>query len=310
LAFRLEPGETVGTGTRRILQERVEQIKSDLSNQQIDRNFRVHESRKNCKRIRATYRLIRDEIGAQIYRQENARFRDIARQLAIARDRWVMIQTLGRLMDQDDHKHTNQFILQLRENLKQNYEHLMAQESEHTFRDQTIFESLEEALTQIKLLPFDRQDFGAIRKGIRRVYARGRKAMWKAKQQTSSEAFHDWRKRVKYLWHQVEILEITWPPIMKAYGDELHLLSDYLGDDHDLAVLRASLSETSSKLTPDATDLSLDDLIEQKRSNLERFAFSLGERLYHDSPRIFVKRLEKYWYACQKDYVNSAGYEN
>ena len=53
-----------------------------------------------------------------------------------------------------------------------------------------------------------------------------------------ADLFHEWRKQVKNLWHQLEILEPIWPEVMKKLADECHELADALGQDHDLAVLR------------------------------------------------------------------------
>jgi len=75
MAYRLEADETISVGLRRTLMERVHQIINDLTNPAKGRDKGVHDARKNCKRIRAVYRLVRDEIGVEHYRQENVRFR-------------------------------------------------------------------------------------------------------------------------------------------------------------------------------------------------------------------------------------------
>ena len=98
MPYRLETGETISLGVRRLLLERVDQIVLDLTNHPEGHDKGVHDARKNCKRIRAAYRLIRIEIGVDIYRQENIRFRDAARLLAGARDSWVIIRTLDRFV--------------------------------------------------------------------------------------------------------------------------------------------------------------------------------------------------------------------
>ena len=74
-SFLLEAGETISFGVRRILNEIVDQILQDLTDLEKKRDEGVHDARKNCKRARAVYRLIRDETGIAIYREENIRFR-------------------------------------------------------------------------------------------------------------------------------------------------------------------------------------------------------------------------------------------
>ena len=71
----------------------------------------------------------------------------------------------------------------------------------------------------------------------RRTYAEGRKAFARADAEPSADNLHEWRKRVKDLWYQQQLLEDSWPGVMKAQAKEAKKLSKLLGDDHDLTVL-------------------------------------------------------------------------
>ena len=53
----------------------------------------VHSARKDMKKLRALLRLVRGELGASVYRRENARFREAAATLAGLRDADVMLVT-------------------------------------------------------------------------------------------------------------------------------------------------------------------------------------------------------------------------
>lgn len=52
----------------------------------------AHDVRKRCKTVRALLRLIRDEVGKDVYRRENRALRDAARALSPVRDAAVLIQ--------------------------------------------------------------------------------------------------------------------------------------------------------------------------------------------------------------------------
>jgi hypothetical protein len=88
---------------------------------------------------------------------------------------------------------------------------------------------------------------------------------------------------VKDLWYHCSILEETWKPVMKALAGEAHELSDRLGDDHDLAVL---LDWGAEPLEP---------LIGRRRRELQDEAFAYGARLYADKPKVFARRIERWW---------------
>ena len=301
MPYRLEANETIALGMRRLLFERVQQIMVDLTDQPKGRDKGVHDARKNCKRIREAYRLIRDEIGKKLYVQENIRFRDSARLLAGARDSWVMIRTLDKLVAAHIDQLPAQAFSGIRQKLTEQYETTLARELENQTTIPAILEIMGEACFQIDNLPIQKEDFSAFRPSIQRVYARGRRAMRLAYTQPSSEVFHEWRKRVKYLWYQLEILEALWPNVLAQLADELHSLSEYLGDDHDLAVLRSRILDASAGFENERELLILVQLIDQERLELEALARPLGERLYFDPPKIFTRRLETYWQAWQAE---------
>jgi excisionase family DNA binding protein len=299
MPYRLQADETISYGMRRLLLERVGEIIVDLTEAPKGRDKGVHDARKSCKRIRAAYRLIRDEIGRDLYRQENIRFRDTARLLAKARDTWVMIRTLDMLVATHEDQLPQQAFSGIRQNLTELYEATLAQELKDQTTIPAVLNTLDEACHQIENLPIEREDFSAFGRSIRRVYARGRRAMRLSYTQPSSEIFHEWRKRVKYLWYQLEILEALWPNILSQLADELHSLSEYLGDDHDLAVLRTTVLDSSAGFENELELLTLVQLIDQARLELEALAQPLGERIYFDPPKTFVRRLETYWQAWQ-----------
>ena len=110
-------------------------------------------------------------------------------------------------------------------------------------------ERLAAARAAIPALPLERKDYGPLIAGLRRTYRDGRSAAKKARKKHDTEALHEWRKRVKDLWHQCQVLTPLWPKRMKAMADAAHDLSDLLGEDHDLAVLAQTAREHRSALT-------------------------------------------------------------
>ena len=98
--FRLGDGERAPDGLRRIargqLEMSIERLEGDTDE---DLGTAVHETRKGLKRLRATVRLGRDELGDEAYRRENVAFRDAGRRLGGARDSRVLLETFGALAD-------------------------------------------------------------------------------------------------------------------------------------------------------------------------------------------------------------------
>src|SRR4051812_32842281 len=71
-AYRLEAGEFVPDGMRRVARGQLERGLEDLDGEPSgDLDEAVHESRKRLKRLRAGLRLVRGAIGEDTYKAEN-----------------------------------------------------------------------------------------------------------------------------------------------------------------------------------------------------------------------------------------------
>jgi hypothetical protein len=95
----------------------------------------------------------------------------------------------------------------------------------------------------------------------------------------------------------LQILQPLRPAKLGALANRCHKLADYLGDDHDLAVLRTKI-ESHAKAFERERDL--DELLrrlDQRRVQLQDDAFALGAKLFADKPGVFTRQLGKYWKA-------------
>lgn len=313
----LKPGEPLADGLRRIALAHMDQALAQLTNPTFDRDTAVHEARKTCKRIRAILRLVRDEIGGDFYHRENVAIRDASRVLAPARDSFVMVQTLDALLHQDE-PDTNAATVNpvptvptdpyaaLRQILVDRHQTIHAEllESENAVTE--FVTTLRAVRLRVAAWPIHQDSFNALHGGIKRVYKRGRRALHAAYAASTPAAFHEWRKRTKYLWHQLEILNPIWPAMLSQRVIELHDLSDYLGDDHDLAVLHQLLTAHPDWLPDAAARAALLQLIEQRRLTLETAAYPLGSRLFADKPALFVNRIRAYWKTWRQEHPVAA----
>ena len=89
---------------------------------------------------------------------------------------------------------------------------------------------------------------------------------------------------------------------MQSWAQEAHRLSDYLGDDHDLAVLIETLRR--EELVADSATLDLlASLVQARRRELQSLARPVGERIYAEKPGAFVARVHGYWRTAREQEV-------
>ncbi len=134
-----------------------------------------------------------------------------------------------------------------------------------------------------------------LRAGYARTYRRGAERWSDATGDPSSHVWHQWRKRVKYHRHQVELLQAAWEPVMLQREDLLHDLTDLLGEDHDLAELRSALVEEHALSLDDDLRASYVGLLDARRTQLQHRALPLGARLYVEPPEQHCDRVFAWW---------------
>ena len=134
---------------------------------------------------------------------------------------------------------------------------------------------------------------------MKRVYRQGRAAFEIAQYEPSPDHLHAWRKQVKYLWHQLQVLQPIHPGQLTALVDQAHTLAQQLGEDHDLAVLAHTFLAHPDRFPAHATMQTLAVLMTRRRMCLQEEAMTLGHCLYADPPRLFVERLRAYWRASR-----------
>lgn len=295
MGFRLEVNEPIADGIKRIMTERIDRAIRGLVDPDINRDVGVHDARKCFKRERAVLRLVRFEIGEERYQAENIFFRDQSRRLAPARDSFVVVETLDTLVSHYKAEIPDGRFGSVREKLMARYKKISHQVLYESGAVEEVAATLDAAKARIETLPITRNKFSVLKPGIKKIYRQGQQGMIASYQEPEVEAFHDWRKRVKYLWYHLEIVSNLWPSLIKNMTVELKQLSDYLGDDHDLAVLRELLVDSPTLFDDDQALMLLLELIDRRRIELEAAAQPLGEKLYFDQPAPFVNRLHGYW---------------
>jgi CHAD domain-containing protein len=295
-AFRLYVEEPVPDGIRRIARSQIDEALERLEGESgEDLGTSVHEARKGLKRLRATVRLVRTELGPEAYRRENTTFRDVGRRLAGTRDAQVLVETLDALCACYADEVPAVAAGRLRLILAAEHETAQQRLADDAPAVGEAVEELRAARARVATWAFGHTGFDALAPGLRRTYRRGRRAGRTARADPTTEHLHDWRKRVKDLWHATQILAPAHPKRMAKLAKRVHELSDLLGDDHDLAVLDAE-AERRRREVGDATELeALHALVARRRADLQRQAMAAGKRIYRPKPKAFVGHVARRW---------------
>src|SRR5258708_30713158 len=140
-------------------------------------------------------------------------------------------------------------------------------------------------------------------KGLWRTYRQGRELFAVSSSigllNASDELWHETRKRAKTLGYQLRFLRKIWPGTLNAIAEQLEELSERLGEDHDLALVRLRLTRIALPETNfepfSAARLNLIRTIDRRRRRLQNEALRRSRLIYLEQPRRFLKRIHCYW---------------
>ncbi len=274
---------------RRLAREEIDGLVSFLAPRDGGQ-LNVHDARKAFKRVRSHLRLIRDPLGKRKYRKQNWYVRDLSRRFSDWRDREVMVETADLLLEQCGHD--TQVVAplrRLREQFVLERDEALTGDTLRELGEATV-DDLATVLHWIDRWPLDKKaGFEFVASSHRRTYRQARRGFRTAKADPTDETLHEWRKRVKYLWTQCCTMKALAPDLLGPRAVELKQLSDYIGDDHDIAVL---LEHAESRLPPgDLAAVRWSCGV--RRAELQRQAFELGEELFAERAKAWIRRIEK-----------------
>ncbi|HPG38258.1 MAG TPA: CHAD domain-containing protein [bacterium] len=259
----------------------------------MDFNLIVHDVRTSFKQIRALIRLLKYELGEEIYRIENNSFRDAGQEIADLRDSFIVVFTLNQLLITCPQLMNNFAVTAMLQTLSAWYEG-----KKNTAIAGQDLKNLAARLGEIKMRFANRKllhtgDAGIFSR-LLTCFAEGAGQMAAASASPTVTNLHEWRKSVKHLWYQARVFEPCRPEEILPYSERLHTLSDHLGSDHDLAVLNQVVQMQYAEEIPSELNELL-ACIDSERKHCQSGAFALGSQIYSEAPLDFAARFAGYW---------------
>jgi CHAD domain-containing protein len=278
---RFKRKEAPADGLNRLILDQIELV----SRTPAEAETAVHDVRVACKKVRAYLRLMREGLGEARFDLENRTFRDLARLFRAFRDRETEPQTLTKLTLASPQPVSTAAAVVVRRQLAA---HPAGDASAAFTAARKIAEEARRRFKDCTLEP----DAFPFKDAYRKSYSRMRTAFERARKHPGTARLHEWRKQVKAFGYQFKLLKKAWPAQVEAWGEELDDLGERLGDDHDLAVLAATLS--ADRAAEPSVRPVLQALM-QKRGDLQQSALDIAETLLAERPRVFGAGIGRHW---------------
>ena len=298
IQFEIKKRETFEQGLHRLLEE----LNSETARLLVAgsrMHISIHEARKNIKKIRAALRLIRNEIGEEKYRGLNAFYSEAGQQVAMLRDDTSIIELLENFklaIKSPALKKVIQKSIRLTIKKREN-EFAEFHKGKNDIR---LNKSLLNKTGELNNLNIEGKPEVFILQSVGKVHRSTIKRMNLAEQEGSKEAYHNWRKQVKYLMFQMMLLKNAWPQFFEAYIDELNKLQKLLGNLHDLDILNNMVVDGQLLQLGKTQKEPLLNYIYPRRANLKKQVHLIGRQVFAESSLTFAQRLLGIW--------NNSGY--
>lgn len=293
MPYRILRQESLQDGVRRIASEQVGRALAELADPRVDLQTTVYVVRRRCKKVRALLRLVRTGLG-RTYHVENARFQSAGRLLAAARDAEASVRTYEDLTARYAPALEIASVERLRGALAARHQGRDDDRTDVYARLAAFEVAMREARAAIPGWTLSGNDARIVRAGLERSYGLGRTAFAGAAP-AATDALHRWRKRVKDHRAQVRLLAGCWKAVLDPRAGGLGALSDLLGEDHDLAVLRGVLLDEPGTVGAGPEVTLAVELIDARRAALAARIVPLGAFLYRRKKSALGKRLRDRW---------------
>lgn len=277
MAFRLTPHEPIPDGLRRIVREQFERSVALLEGPLEQRQYAVHETRKSFKRLRSLLRMLRQDMPT-VFTVENARIRDMSGLLSPYRDADAMLETLDKLHQVAPDLLDDKMYAPAHQALAKSRDERLNSGDGYPPVAQQVVASLNQSLVDLEQWPMP-QNLDHMTAVLRQTYKRARKAAGKARKSMHIEDFHSWRKRVKDLQFQTQVLQDTAAGLPRKFGVSLKTLAELLGNHHDLSILDELLD--SPEIFPDREHAKeVQALVARHFEDLQQQAQNIGTDLF------------------------------
>ena len=298
MPYRLDDRRPLADELERLAREQLDRALAALAAPEADVQARVHAARKRCKKVRALLRLVRPHLRGRDWRALNVGLRDAARRVSEGRDAAVFPATYDRVRDRFGADFDRRGSAPIRAALTRRAKARTAELHGEAALERLAgdLEAVHERLGEVRLRKTAAKAgaFDAVRPGLAATHDRARAALDALGETPGPEAFHEWRKHVKYHRLQLGLLVSAWPAVVTARHDEARRLGDLLGGAQDLAMLEAHLVAVPGGLgDPARVDVFL-GLARRLRAELEAEALPLGRRLFAERGARVAKRLARW----------------
>lgn len=294
---RIDPHATLAAEVRRIVGDEIAKATADLERARIKPESGFHQARKRLKKLRALFRLVRS-ADEPFWRAENVRLRDIARNLAGAREAAALVETVDRLAKAYPREISGGRLGPIRAALVRRHDRIAEDKNGLDGLIDEAIQAIAEGRRAVEgcVLPEDTQAAADIlADGAAAAIRRGLRSLDQTRKHGREDDFHELRKAVKDHSAHLAVLASFWPKPVRSRRKQVGELGDLLGELNDLFVLRELIDRQDESLGVNGDVRLLQRLLKRSEKKLRKQCLREAERLFDVRPAKLGRRLADHY---------------
>lgn len=251
-------------------------------------NIAIHEIRKSFKRIRALLQLYKGNPQTSIQKFSND-CKMHGRSISPSRESYVNMQLFDKISENNIIPERK--VKMVKESLVQKNKDLLYDWGEGKELKASINHFITAFERNFVFNESEGMHLQSSLKVLQKSYAKSFHYFSRLKSHSTGENWHELRKRMKSLWYQTEFLKYLYPKYLNAKSDQLNVITELLGEEHDLYVLGGTIK--NEKLDLDSYEqLVLQNKMDHLRQIIQ---VKLTPRLRHffvETPEEFKEKIK------------------
>lgn len=287
MGYRFDPSEPFTAEFRRIATGQLKKAVHLLLRQPGGLDNSIHAARKCFKRLRGLYRIIEKDAPA-FRRAENARLRDAARSLSVARDAAVVADVAASLQRSAANNQQAATLERTARALIERRDRIVTASGDIPDKASEAAAACAEALEAVRRLRLDdgrKVTSRRIARAWERSLKKARHAQEACESTTGAAAFHELRKCCQTHRFYIGLLQPLWPSAMRAKGIMAKELAERLGEHNDLAVFAQLMTEDPGLFGTEEETRLLAEIVGERQARLRKEALKAASRVFGGNPK-------------------------
>ena len=289
MPYTVSKTEPIESSLKIILVSGIKDAANVLSLSQGLHREQFKQARKSLKKARAVLYLLRDSISESKFSEEEKNLKNLSRTFRDVRDAHVteeVFMAFSKAHQKElDKEEWAELMQALVAESKKTVERVFQEEKK--LREAIAL--LQAAMERIPEIKIKGSPWSSIEECLRTTFLECFEYSEACQDTQEEEYFVAWRKAVKFLRVELDFFIEALNPEIKKWNQELHTLSDALGEYQDLTLIEEQIQACEKSIQSKKAFQKLEKLLHERKKNLRKTTRKLGREIFNTKPKAFVK---------------------